>query len=148
MRRELGEEGQTTILVVGLAIVVFAVAGLAVDGTRAFLFRRTLQNVADSSVLAAAGDISQARYYASGGRVVQLDPTQAHETAAQWLSRRESGLQVSIHTDQNGVSVIARGALHSTFLALIGIDSIPVEVNAAARPLAGPPPTLDPSPGF
>jgi hypothetical protein len=143
VRRELGEEqGQTSILVVGLAIVVFAVAGLAVDGTRAFLFRRTLQNIADSSVLAAAGDISQTRYYSSGGRVVQLDPMQAHDTATQWLSRREIDLGVTIHTDQNGVSVAARGALHSTFLALIGIDRIPVQVNAAARPLAGRPPGL------
>jgi Putative Flp pilus-assembly TadE/G-like len=88
MRMELTEQGQTTILVVGLALVVFAVAGLAVEGTRAFLFRRTMQNIADSSVLAAAGEIDQSRYYASGGRVLRLDPTQADETARQWLNRR------------------------------------------------------------
>jgi uncharacterized membrane protein len=55
-----GEHGQTTVLVVGLALVVFAVTGLAVDGTRAFLLRRTLQNVADASAVAAAGEISRA----------------------------------------------------------------------------------------
>ncbi|MEA2505658.1 MAG: hypothetical protein QOH48_276 [Actinomycetota bacterium] len=137
MKCDLTEQGQTTILVVGLALVVFAVTGLAVDGTRAFLFRRTLQNIADSSVLAAAADIDQSRYYASGGRVLQLDPTRADETARQWLNRRGIDLGVSVDANEDGVHVTARGALDSTFLALVGIDRIPVEVNAAARPLPG-----------
>jgi hypothetical protein len=137
LRANLGEEGQTTILVLGLAMVVFAVSGLAIDGTRAFLFRRTLQNIADSSVVAAAGEISQKRYYASGGNDLGLDPGQANRTAREWLTRRGIRLAIRVRATQDGVSVTARAALPSTFLGLIGIHRLPVEVEAAARPLGG-----------
>jgi Putative Flp pilus-assembly TadE/G-like len=135
--RNLGEKGQTTILVVGLAMVVFAVCGLAVDGTRAFLFRRTLQNIADSSVMAAAGEINQSRYYASGGRDLQLDPAVADRTAREWLARRGLALAVSVQTNEREVMVTASGMLQPTFLGMIGIHRIPVEVQAEARPAEG-----------
>jgi uncharacterized membrane protein len=131
------QRGQTTILVVGLVLVVFAVTGLAVDGTRAFLFRRTLQSVADSAAVAAASEISTTRYYVSGGQDVQLDPSQASETARHWLDRRGLHLAIGVRANAGGVHVVARGALHASFLALIGIRSIPVVVEAAARPMPG-----------
>jgi uncharacterized membrane protein len=133
----LDERGQTTILVVGLTLVVFAVAGLAVDGTRAFLFRRTLQNIADASVVAAAGEINETSYYVSGGRELQLDPARADRTARQWLAQRGIPLGFNVQVDPNGVTVTARGELKSTFLSLVGIDRIPVSVEASARPIGG-----------
>jgi uncharacterized membrane protein len=136
----LGEQGQTTVLVVGLAIVVFAVCGLAVDGTRAFLFRRTLQNIADSSVIAAAGEISRARYYESGGRDLELDPVEANRTARKWLAQRGVPLAVNVQANERGVTVTARAALEPTLLGIIGIDRIPVEVQAVAQPVEGDPP--------
>jgi hypothetical protein len=51
------ERGQIAVLALGLALVVFAIAGLAVDGTRAFLARRSLQNLADAAALAGAGEL-------------------------------------------------------------------------------------------
>jgi uncharacterized membrane protein len=137
MSRVRGEPGQTTVLVVGLVLVVFAVTGLAVDATRAFLFRRTLQNVADGSAVAAAGEISRATYYASGGRDLRLDPQQADDTARRWLSRRGLDLDVDVDTDGNQVHVIARGWVSSTFLSLVGVHRIPVAAEAVARPVGG-----------
>ena len=134
------QRGQTTILVVGLAIVVLAVTGLAVDGTRAFLFRRTLQSIADASVVAAAGEISPTAYYSSGGRKLLLDPQHADQTARRWLAQRSIPLTVTVRTDNNEVSVTARGALRPTLLSLVGIDRIPVQVEASARPIGGSPP--------
>jgi Putative Flp pilus-assembly TadE/G-like len=131
------ERGQTTILVVGLVLLVFAVTGLAVDGTRAFLFRRTLQSVVDSSAVAAASEISASKYYASGGQDLQLDPARATETARRWLTRRGSNLVIGVRANADEVHILARGVVHPSFLALIGIRSIPVAVEAAARPLPG-----------
>jgi uncharacterized membrane protein len=134
------ERGQTTILVVGLVLVVFAVTGLAVDGTRAFLFRRTLQSVADTSAIAAAGDISRASYYASGGRNLRLDAQRANATARHWLTRRGIHLAITVQTDGDQVHVVARGEVTPSFLSLIGIGPIPVVAEASARPVAGAPP--------
>lgn len=134
------ERGQTTILVIGLVLVVFAVTGLAVDGTRAFLFRRTLQSVADTSAIAAAGDISRVSYYASEGRDLRLDAQRANETARRWLTRRGMHLAITVQSDANQVHVVARGALSPTFLSLLGIGPIPVVAEASARPMAGAPP--------
>lgn len=116
---------------------MFAVTGLAVDGTRAFLFRRTLQSVADSSALAAAGEVSRVRYYASAGRDLRLAPLRASEIARQWLTRRGIHMAVEIQSDQDHIRVVARAALRPTFLSLVGIKTIPVAVEASARPVPG-----------
>jgi uncharacterized membrane protein len=137
MRRVQGQRGQTTVLVVGLTLVVLAVTGLTVDGTRAFLFRRTLQSVADASALAAAGRIDRTAYYTSGGRDLLLDRRQADDTARSWLSRKGIDLSVDVQTGGNQVHVIARGSLTSTFLSLLGVRRIPVVAEAVARPVGG-----------
>jgi uncharacterized membrane protein len=132
-----GDNGQTTVLVLGLTMVVLAVTGLAVDGTRAFLFHRTLQSVADASAVAAAGEIDRTAYYTSGGRDLLLDTRQANETARTWLAKRGFDLDVDVQTNANEIHVIARGSLSSTFLALVGVRRIPVVAEAVARPVAG-----------
>jgi uncharacterized membrane protein len=137
MTRVGGEGGQTTVLVVGLTMVVLAVTGLTVDGTRAFLFRRTLQSVADASAVAAAGEIDRTAYYASGGRDLVLDTRQADETARSWLAKRGFDLHVNVDTNANEIHVIARGSLSSTFLSLVGVRRIPVTAEAVARPVGG-----------
>lgn len=67
-------------------MLVFATSGLAIDGTRAFLYRRTLQSAADAAALAGAGELDATRYYASKGRAVRIDPRAAEEVARRWLA--------------------------------------------------------------
>lgn len=69
----MNERGQTTVLVLGMALLAFALSGVAVDGTRAWLYRRTLQNAADGAALAGAAELDRSAYYASGGESVVLD---------------------------------------------------------------------------
>ena len=134
MKRD--ERGQVTVLMLGMALIAFAVAGIAIDGTRAFLMRRTLQNAADASALAGSGELDVDAYYSSGGRRMTLDPTAAKEMAASFLTRR--GLQVvpAIQADERGVAVALRTEIDTLFLRLIGIDSLPVAAEATARPVA------------
>ena len=127
-----------TLLVLGLALVSFAVAGLAVDGTRAFLLRRTLQNAADSSALAGAAELDQQVYYESEGRHVVLDPDSAERVALEWLARRGVDATVAVYADTGKVRVALQDDLPTTFLGLVGVLKIPVGVVATAAPVSGP----------
>jgi hypothetical protein len=133
------ESGQTTVLVLGFAVICFAIAGLALDGTRAWLYRRTLQNAADASVLAGAAELDRSVYYASAGKVVEVDENAAGDAAGAWLRRRGLPADASIEADATGVRVELRGAIDTTFLRLIGVTRLPVAAVARAEPLAGAP---------
>jgi uncharacterized membrane protein len=132
------EAGQVAVLVVGLALVAFAVAGVAVDGTRAWLLRRTLQNAADAAALAGAGELDQEAYYTSGGVRVALDPEAARSKAAAWLAGRGLDVMADIDADAFGVRVVVRGRLPTTFLGLVGIGRVPVAAEATAEPVGAP----------
>jgi uncharacterized membrane protein len=130
------ERGQVTVLVLGMALIAFAVAGIAIDGTRAFLMRRTLQNAADASALAGSGELDATAYYASGGRRIMLDPAAAEGMAASFLMRRDLQVIPAIRADERGVAVALRTKIDTLFLRLIGIDSLPIAAEATARPVA------------
>jgi Flp pilus assembly protein TadG len=133
------QRGQVTVMALGLALVAFAVAGLATDGTRAFLLRRTLQNAADSAALAGASELDTDVYYSSGGRETVLDPSRARSVALEWLGRRGLSARSAIAATPTEVSVSLRDEVRTAFLALVGIDRIPVAVSALARPFARSP---------
>lgn len=134
------ESGQVTILALGLALVAFAVSGLAVDGTRAFLMRRTLQNAADAAALAGAAELDAGSYYSSGGREIVLDREEARRKALAWLSRRGIRAAASVVVGESDVSVVLRDEAPVTFLRLVGVGGIPVATQARAEPLPGPRP--------
>ena len=133
------EVGQVTLLALGLAVVAFAIAGLAVDGTRAFLLRRTLQNAADSSALAGSGGLDSVSYYSTGGRRVALDPDAARRAALELLERRGLEGRASVQADASGVEVSLRSEAPTSFLSLVGISGLPVAVTARAEPVGGEP---------
>ena len=139
MSRATNERGQATVLVIGLSMVVFAITGLAVDGTRAFLLRRSLQNSADAAVLAAAAELDETAYYASGGKVAVLDQNAARKSVAVWLQRRGLPLKAEVAIAPDRVEVVVRAAVPTTFLGLAGITEIPVAARADASPIAGGP---------
>lgn len=132
MHRELG---QASVLALGLALVTFAIAGLAVDGTRAFLYRRTLQNAADAAALAAAGEIDRARLYAGGGNLAPIDPIAARARAREWLALRGIAARAQIDAGPGGVRIVLAGSVATTFLGLVGVGSLPVAVESAAEPV-------------
>ena len=124
-------------MALGLALVAFAVAGLASDGARAWILRRTLQNAADSAALAAAGELDRGVLYASGGRKIILDPVAARGIARAWLARRSLDARAAFRIEPARVTVVLRDDMPTSWLGLVGIDSIPVAVTARAAPVAG-----------
>jgi hypothetical protein len=136
MKQEVTSQvGQVTILVLGLAMLLFAVAGVAVDGTRAFLFRRTLQNAADASALAGAGEVDVETYFETAGQRVALDPAAARRTALDWLERRGLPVHAAVAAGSGGLRVRLKGSIDTSFLGLIGLHSIDVAAEAAAEPV-------------
>jgi Putative Flp pilus-assembly TadE/G-like len=129
------ESGQTAILTLGFAMLVFAVAGVAIDGTRAFLYRRTLQNAADASALAGAGELDTSVFYRSGGTISRLRPADARRVALEWLAKRGLRAQPSVVADDEGLEVELRGRVTTSFLSLIGLRHIPVATEARAEPI-------------
>lgn len=140
-RRPLGDQsGQVTTLVVGMALVVFSVAGLAIDGTRAFLERRALQNLADGAALAAADQVDRRAFYEGGGEELHLDASAARRVVNDWLRRAGRTVRAEVLIEDSVVEVSLRSEVRAQFLRLIGIDLIPVSAVSHARPQAGPAP--------
>lgn len=129
------ERGQVMVLVIGLGLLAFAVAGLAVDGTRAFLLRRTLQNAADAAALAGAGELDQETLYRSGGRSVRLDPAAARSRAIGYLSQRGLPAEASVAAGMDAVRIVLRARMDTTFLGIVGIGQVPVAADSTAEPL-------------
>lgn len=134
----MNERGQTTVLVLGMAVLAFAVAGLAVDGTRAWLYRRSLQNAADAAALAGASELDRAAYYSSGGGALVL-ADDASAVAARSLSGRAPAARARVSSTRDVVVVEVRGEVATTFLSLAGIRTIEVAVRADAAPVPGTP---------
>jgi Flp pilus assembly protein TadG len=126
-----------TVLVVGMAVVVFSVAGLAIDGTRAFLERRALQNLADGAALAAADRLDTRAFYEGGGEVVRLEAGSARLVAIEWLERSSRPVRAKVAIDGPTIEVSVRGEVRTQFLRLVGVDVIGVEAVSRARPEAG-----------
>jgi hypothetical protein len=130
------ERGYASLLVIGFTLIALGVAGIAIDGTRAFLLRRSLQNAADAAALAGASEIDRDRYYLSSGAEVTLDPERARARAGEWLSLRALDAEARIEADEASIRIDLLGDTDTTFLRAIGIRSIPVGVRSVARPLA------------
>lgn len=133
------EAGQISVLVLGLALIAFAVAGVAIDGTRAFLFRRALQDVADAAALGGAGELDRQAYYRSGGRSVAVDDRAALSQVSRILAVRGLEASAMIRVDDDAVAVVLRGEVPTTFLGVVGIAHIPVATEARAAPFGGAP---------
>ena len=133
------DNGSASVLVLGMALVTFAISGVAVDGTRAFLLRRSMQNACDSIALAAAARLDESVYYRSGGDVVRVDPRAAREVAASSAIARGLDARLSVSTTGGRVEVVLKGEVATSFLGLVGIDSVPVAASATASPVAGRP---------
>lgn len=109
------ERGQTTLLIVGFAIVAIMMVGVVVDASAAYLRRSGLDSLADGAALAASDGIQGRQVYEGGlGRRAQIDPLVARRYVAEYLvatgaARRYPGLSydVTAGTDRVLVNVAA-----------------------------------------
>ena len=105
-----GEDGQTSVLLVGFFIVVVLLVVVVVDASAAYLRRQRLDSLADGAALAAVDGIRGEQLYQGGlGEQVVLDPAVARDIAADYLAReaagRYPGLQWAVSTSLDSVQV-------------------------------------------
>jgi hypothetical protein len=85
-----GEHGQTTLLIVGLAVVAMLLIGVVVDASAAYLRRTGLDSLADGAALAAADGIQGRQVYQGGlGARAEIDPVVARAYVGDYL--RDTG---------------------------------------------------------
>jgi len=131
-----GESGTVTLWLLGVCMLLFALGGISVDLWRGFSARRSLSNTADAAALAGASAIDEDAYRQRG--VVQLDPVVAESRArAHVTGQADAGALrgVDVHADRDTVTVVVRGEIGFTLLAVLdpGGD-LPVRVTASATP--------------
>jgi len=128
------EEGQALVMVAVMMVGLVSVVGLVSDGGLVFAQRRDLQNAADAAAAAAAMQIDEEAYRATGD--VVLDERWARETAARYLDA-EDGVSYEISTSSDAVEVSVSRQASTSFLGLIGIDDVGVSARASAEPRYG-----------
>ena len=112
------EHGQTTLLIVGLAVVLMMAIAVVVDATAAYLQRQGLDSVADGAALAGAdaGSRNEADLYVDGiGDAARLEQQRAVAEAAVAEHLRAvgahaeyPGLRWAVSLDPAGDSVVVR----------------------------------------
>jgi Flp pilus assembly protein TadG len=131
-----GARGSITLWLLGLAVMLMPLGGLALDLSRSFSERRALSAAADAAALAGAGALDEGRYRADG--VVVLDPAAAEERAHRSLDRqldRAALRRVTVRADEQQVRVTVEGVVALTLLRLVqGGEPFVVRVSATARP--------------
>lgn len=128
------EDGQALVMVAAMMVGLVSVVGLVSDGGLVFAQRRDLQNAADAAAAAAAMQIDEDVYRATGDIV--LNERRARETAARYLDA-EHGVAYEISTSRDSVKVSVRRPASTSFLGLVGIDGVDVTARASAEPRYG-----------
>lgn len=122
------EEGQTTVLIIGFAVVALLMVGVAVDASAAYLRRQGLDNLADGAALAAADGVQGRQVYEGGlGERARIDPVVARAYVADYLRAtgapgRYPGLRYTVDAGIDRVVVRVVAPLDLPIM-LPGVDS-------------------------
>ncbi len=137
-----GERGQTTILIVGLAVVLLLTVAVVVDASAAFLRRQGLDTLADGAALAGAdAGASGQDVYTEGIDEARLElfGDSARAGVADYLTRsgarqRFPGLTYSVSVDVSArsVTVVVRTPLQLPFTVPGFGDSTTVSATGSA----------------
>jgi Flp pilus assembly protein TadG len=132
------DRGSATVFVVAFAGVLFACAGLAIDGGRAINARDRVNDVAEQAARAGAGQLDDASLRAVDGTVV-LDGPAARSEAEGFVEQANAAYRsnATIALDGGSVTVRVEWTYPTAILGIIGINSIPVSGTATAGPATG-----------
>ena len=125
--------GQAIVWAAVMLPLLLAVVGLAIDGGIVFDNRRALQDVADSAARAGAMQIDQQIYRSSSGQTIVLDQPDAQQVAAEYVSSQGTGMTATVQTDAQHVVVTVNRAVPTSFLRIVGIDSVQISAKATAE---------------
>ena len=130
------DQGSATVFVVGFAIVLFACAGLAIDGGRAINARDRVNDVAEQAARAGAGQLDDTSLRAVDGSVV-LDESAAKLEAERFVKQANPEYIVNATPSPGSVTVQVEWTYPTAILGIIGVNSLAVSGTATAGPATG-----------
>ncbi|HET9771182.1 MAG TPA: pilus assembly protein TadG-related protein [Acidimicrobiia bacterium] len=148
-QRRSDERGVFTVLMAVSMLALLGLAGLVIDGGRAYAARRAAQNAADAAALAGTAALNEVLFSAAGqeGRVYDAvvaslaanGITEAPECRLVDQARQELGSCPPTDTGAGlpatvaGVSVRARDSQGASFMKAVGIDGFSAAASATAQ---------------
>ena len=130
------DRGAATVFVVCFASVLFACAGLAIDGGRAINARDRVNDVAEQAARAGAGQLDDASLRAVDGSVV-LDQQAAEGEAERFVLQANPEYRVVANADTGSVTVTVEWTYPTVLLGIASVNSIAVSGTATAGPATG-----------
>ena len=125
-----------SVFVIGLSLVLFGVAGLAIDGGRVINAKDRAFDVAEQAARSGANQIDVPTLRKSGQ--VVLRPDTARTAAADYVGSYSGyTLDGPIGTTATTVTVSLRATVPTTLLSLVHIDSIDIAGTATASAVTG-----------
>lgn len=134
---DVQQSGQTSLLIIGFAIVVVMMVAVVVDASAAYLRRQGLDSMADGAALAAADGVQGEQVYQGGlGEHAEIDPVAAQRYVADYLAalgaaEKYPGLTYSVDMTDDSVVVRIRAPLDLP-LTPPGWEQRPVITGTAA----------------
>lgn len=130
------DRGAATVFVIGMSIVLLALAGLVVDGGLAINARQRVADDVEQAARAGAQEIDVATLRASG--TITLNQSAAQLAAEQFLVQRGyASSEISVSITGTTVTAGAAQQIPTTLLQLIFIRSFHVSAQAQARAAVG-----------
>ncbi|HXA27676.1 MAG TPA: pilus assembly protein TadG-related protein [Candidatus Angelobacter sp.] len=129
-QRRRSVRGQVTIMMVGLYVGLFVLAGAAVDGGRAFAAKVRAIGEAQEAARAGANTLSQRSLYTGGSDV---DPTRAAVAARAYLVA--DGYSGTVTVNGTTVHVTVTLVQPTTLWRAVGIDSLTLTETGSADAL-------------
>jgi Flp pilus assembly protein TadG len=124
----VAERGSATIFVVAFSMVLFAGAGLAIDGGRIINERDKATDVAEQAARAGADQLDQGAL--RNLQVIVLDQDAAKARADSFV--RTAGYAPTTRTTARSVTVRATTTYKTVLLNIVGINSLDVSGTATA----------------
>ena len=123
----LGRRGNVAILTALMIIPMVGSVGLAVDGARAYMLHSKMMSALDAAALA-------------GGRVLSTDNVEADakmyfrtNIPADYLGAVVGTPKVTVGEDNETLTITASATLPTTFMRVLGINTVPVSVSNQVR---------------
>jgi len=119
-----------------MALAIFVMLGLVVDGTGALNANSRATYLAQEAARAGAQEIDPGK--AITGEAIVVDPDAAAAAAQDYLDAQNLNGSVSVSADGETITVTVRGTYDPLFASLIGYSTLPVTGEGKATLLHQP----------
>lgn len=132
-QRRRDDAGQVAPFVVVLALALFTVAGLVLDGGLALSAKAQALDSAQAAARAGAQELDLGLYRRHN--VARLHPSRASATARAWLAT--AGMQGEVSATTSRVNVTVQRTSSTQLLRLVGVKHLSVSASASAVAVQG-----------